>query len=74
MGAKFVLAERVAEAQHVAANGARWASNMIAEINSSHGRYLSVEQRDALKAASAAFLAFQMAKIPDGFTPTDGES
>lgn len=61
--------ERVAEAQHVVACAARWSSNMLAEAVSNHGRCLSTEQREALKAATMALSRFQLAKLPDSFDP-----
>ena len=56
--------ERVAEAQYVVANAARWANNILCEVINNHGRYLTEGQRDALKEASAALSRFQLEKVP----------
>lgn len=62
---------RVAEAQHVVTCAARWASNIIVEVVNNHGRYISPEQREALKDASAALGRFQLAKLPADFDPEE---
>jgi len=51
---------RVAEAQHVVASAVRWTNNIICEVVNNHGRYLTEEQRDALKQASSALSRFQI--------------
>ena len=57
------------EAQHVVTNAARWANNMVTEVLHNYGRYLSTEQRAALKEATAALSRFQLAKLPEGYSP-----
>lgn len=62
-------AQLITRAQIVVAEGVRWASNIVVEITSNYGKYLTADQRTALKDASAALARFQHAALPPEYTP-----